>query len=385
MVGDLGDDLLHPARHVNLAVAHVQRCRFLLHDVDFVIDGVRVVGADLGAVAILERRDDAPAVGVVLWIRRGDEEHVQRQAHLVAANLHVALLEHVQQAHLNALGQIGQLVDGEDAPVHPGQQAEVQRRLVVQIAAFGHLDGIDLADQIGDGDVRRRQLLAVAFRSGQPRNGRLVARLRHDGAPLGRDRAKRILGDLRPLDDRRFLVEQRRQPPHQPRFRLPPLAKQHDVLPAENGVHDLRNHRLVVADDARKQRLAPPQLGNQVAPHLGLHRQHLVARRPKLPKRLRLAHRLASPNRGQRVWQLGGGYANGAGARGATAFGIVVPSRCATVTAACGQRGGTVLGANLEGDVAGGVERADAAGIAKRPGDCRVATASSPRYGRCGI
>ena len=278
-----------------MVVAHVHRCRFLLHDVDFLLDGIRVVGADLGTVAILERRDDAPAVGVVLRVRGGDEEHVERQPHLVATDLHVAFFEHVQQAHLDALGQIGQLVDGEDAAVHPWQEAEVQRRLVVQIAAFGDLDGIDLADQIGDGDVRRRQLLAVALFPRQPRDGRFVAGFGHDGAPLGGDRTERILGDLRALDDRRLLVEQRRQATHQPRFRLPALAKQHDVLPAEDGVDELRNHRVVVADDARKQRPALPQLGDQVAPHLRLDRQHLVAGRLELAKRRCLAHRLAPP------------------------------------------------------------------------------------------
>ena len=65
------------------------------------------MGPDLRAEAVLERRDDAAPVGVVLGIGRGDEQHVERQADLVSPDLHVALLEHVQQPHLDALGEIG--------------------------------------------------------------------------------------------------------------------------------------------------------------------------------------------------------------------------------------------------------------------------------------
>ena len=296
MVGDFGDDFLHPARHVDAVVAHVQRRGFLLHDVDFVVDGVRIVGADLRPVAILQRRDDAAAIGVVLWIRGGDQEDVQRHAHLVAANLHVAFFEDVEQPHLDPLGEVRQLVDGEDAAVHSGQQAEVERQLVVQAATFGDFDGVHLADEVGDGDVRRGELLAVALVARHPGDGRLVASLGDDCAPARGDGAERILGNLGAVDHRHFVVQKRRQAAHDPRLRLPPLAEQHDVLPAENGVGHLRNHGLVVADDAGEQRLAPPQLGDEIAPHLRLHRQHLVAGRPEFAEGFRLAHRPAIPS-----------------------------------------------------------------------------------------
>ena len=90
------------------------------------------------------------------------------QADLVAPHLHVALLEHVEQADLDALGQVGQLVDGEDAPVGARHQAVVQGELVGQVAALGHLDRVDLADQIGDRRVRGGELLAEAARRGAP-------------------------------------------------------------------------------------------------------------------------------------------------------------------------------------------------------------------------
>ena len=119
--------------------------------------------ADLAAEAVLERGDDPAAVGVVVRVGRGHQHDVEREADLVAADLDVALLEHVEEADLDALGQVGQLVDGEDAAVRPGHQAVVERELVGQVATLGHLDGVDLADQVGDRRVRGGQLLAVAL------------------------------------------------------------------------------------------------------------------------------------------------------------------------------------------------------------------------------
>ena len=127
-----------------------------------VVDVERVVRADLGAEAVLQRRDDAAAVRVVLGVGRRDQQHVERQADLVAPHLDVALLEHVEQADLDALGEVGQLVDGEDAAVGAGHEAVVQRELVGEVAALGHLDRVDLADEVGDRRVGRGQLLAEA-------------------------------------------------------------------------------------------------------------------------------------------------------------------------------------------------------------------------------
>ncbi len=96
-----------------------------LHDLDLVLERARIVGANLGAEAILQRRDDAPAIGVVLRVGAGDHEDVQRQANLVAANLYVALFHDVEQTDLDALGEVGQLVDAEDATIGARDQTVV--------------------------------------------------------------------------------------------------------------------------------------------------------------------------------------------------------------------------------------------------------------------
>ena len=122
------------------------------------------MGANLRADAILERRDDFAARGIVLGVGAEDQRHVELQPHRVAFDLDVALLHDVEQRHLDFAGEVGQLVDGEDAAVGAGQQAIVHGQFAGKIfpAARG-LDGIEVADQVGDGDVGRGQLFNVAL------------------------------------------------------------------------------------------------------------------------------------------------------------------------------------------------------------------------------
>ena len=122
------------------------------------------MGANLAADAVLERRDDFAARGVVLGIGGEDQQDIERQANRVALNLDVAFLHDVEQADLNFAGEIGQFVDGEDAAIGARQQAVVHGEFVAKVAAAaGGLDGIDVADDVGDGDVGRGQLFDVAM------------------------------------------------------------------------------------------------------------------------------------------------------------------------------------------------------------------------------
>ena len=138
----------------------------------------------------------------------------------MSPDLHVALFEDVQEAHLDALGEIRQFVDREDAAVDPRHETEMNRQFVVEVAPLGNLDGVHLADQVGDGDVGCSKLLGVPLGPGQPGDGRVVARFRDDGAALGRDRLEGVFGDLGTLDDGRLVVEQVGEPAHDPGLRL---------------------------------------------------------------------------------------------------------------------------------------------------------------------
>ena len=171
--GEPGDDLEQVARHVG------DELGLLLDQRDLVGQLQRVVGAHLGAEPVLERGDDPPAVRVVLGVGRGHEQHVQRQPQRVAADLDVALLHHVEQRHLDAFGQVGQLVDRDDAAVGARHQAVVDGLGVAERAALGDLDRVDVADQVGDGGVGGGELLGVALVAVPP------------GRPAGRRPARR--------------------------------------------------------------------------------------------------------------------------------------------------------------------------------------------------
>ena len=71
------------------------------------------MGANDAADAVLQRRDDPPAIGVILGIGAEDQADIQIQTNGIAANLHIALFQHIEQPHLNPRRQIRQLIDRE--------------------------------------------------------------------------------------------------------------------------------------------------------------------------------------------------------------------------------------------------------------------------------
>ena len=131
--------------------------------------------ADHRADAVLERRHDPSAVGVVFRVGREDHRQIEVQPHRVAADLHVPLFEDVEEPDLNLGGQVGELVDAEDAAVGARNQAEMHGHLAREITALGVLDHVDFADQVGDGHVGRGQLFVIALVAADPGDRRAVA------------------------------------------------------------------------------------------------------------------------------------------------------------------------------------------------------------------
>ena len=284
-LADRADHLGEVVRHLHVDAVDGARPSLLAHDVHLRGHVERVVGADLAAEAVLQRRDDAAAVGVVLGVRRGHQQDVEGQADLVAAHLDVALLEHVEQADLDAFGEVGQLVDGEDAAVGPRDEAVVQRQLVGQVATLGDLDRVDLADQVGDRRVRRRQLLAEAGVAVDPRDRRVLAVLGDEVTGVPGHRRVRVVVDLAAGDDRHPLVEQAGQRADDAGLRLTALAQEDDVVAGEQGVLELREDGLLVAEDAVEQRLTGGDAGDGVGPDLFLDRARPPAGLPELTDR----------------------------------------------------------------------------------------------------
>jgi hypothetical protein len=242
------------------------------------------VGAHLAADAVLERGDDLAARRVVLRVRREHHRHVDRQPHRVTLDLDVTLLEDVEQAHLDAPRQVGQLVEREDAAVRARQQAVVHGELAREVeAAARSADRIDVADDVGDRHVGCRQLLDVARLRREPGDGRFVAHGGDQVATAPAQGCQRVVVDLAAGHDWHGRVEQARQAAQDPALRLPAQTQQDHVVLREHGVRDLRDHRFVVAHDAGEHRLACAQLAQHVAPHLLAHGDALSGmRHPEL-------------------------------------------------------------------------------------------------------
>ncbi len=226
------------------------------------------MGADLGAEPVLERCDDPAAVGVVLGVRRRDQEQVQRQPQDVAANLDVALLQHVEQGDLDAFGEVGQLVDAEDAPVGARDQAVVDGLRVAEGTALRDLHRVDIADQVADARVRRGEFLAEPFRPVLPGDRCVVAELGEQQPASGTHRRVGMVVDLAAGDHRRPLVQQADQGADQTGLALSPLAEEDDVVTGQQRPFHLGEHRVVEADDAGEPVLAAGHSGKGVVPQL---------------------------------------------------------------------------------------------------------------------
>ena len=220
--GDGLDHLLDEAGNPKAAPApRTVQPGFLLGNPDAFLEGNRIVGSHFGADAVFQGSDDFSASGVVLGIGRKDHHHVQLETHGVAFDLDVPLLQNVEKPHLNLPGQVGKLVDGKQAPVGSGKQPVVDGQLVgeVEPAASG-TDGVDVPDHIGNGHVRRGQLLHVAGFPGQKGDGRLISPLFHQGAAGAAVRPEGIVIDFAAGHDRNFLVQELGESPQDPGFGL---------------------------------------------------------------------------------------------------------------------------------------------------------------------
>ena len=78
------------------------------------------------------------------------------------------------------------------------------------LTAARGLDGIEVADEVGDGDIGRGELFDVAVLRGEPGDGRGVAALGDEVAAALAERTVGIVADLAAGDIGHVLIEQRR-------------------------------------------------------------------------------------------------------------------------------------------------------------------------------
>ena len=227
---------------------------FLSGDRDALFDVLGVVGADLAADAVFEWCDDFAASGVVLRVGGEDDGYVEWEANGVALNLYVALLHDVEESYLNFAGEVWDLVDGEDTAVGAGEQAVVHGELAAEIlVATGGLDGVDVADEVGYGDVGGGEFFNEAVIGCHPGDGGLVAHFGDEvAAELGDGRVG-IVADLGAGDVGAVRIEQRGEGAEDAGFGLTAETEQDEVVLAEDGVDDLGDDGVFVSDDAGEE------------------------------------------------------------------------------------------------------------------------------------
>src|SRR6266436_5212077 len=201
--GNFLDDLAQVLRDFDLFAGVAGNPGFLGGDGHAFFNGGRVMRANFGADAVFERRNDFAAGGVVLGIGGEDEEHVERKAERIALNLDVAFLHDVEEADLNFSGEIGEFVDGKDAAIGAREKAVVNGKFVGKIASTARgADGIDVADDVGHGDIGRGEFFDETIFARHPGDRRVVAISGNCFAACTADRLERIVIDFAAGDDR---------------------------------------------------------------------------------------------------------------------------------------------------------------------------------------
>src|SRR5258708_5867556 len=148
----------------------------------------------------------------------------------------------------------------------------MDRELVGQIAAPpGCADGIDVSDDVGHGDIRRRELFDEAILSRHPRNGSIVAVTGDSFAARAANGLERIVVDFATRYYRHLRIEQVDEGAQNTALGLASQAKENEIVSREQGIDNLRDDGVLVAVYAGEERLALFDRPKQIAAQLILN------------------------------------------------------------------------------------------------------------------
>ena len=145
------------------------------------------------------------------------------------------------------------------------------------MASARRFDGIDVADQVGDGHVGRGQLFDVAMFRSEPCNRRRIFFFGNQFVAAAANGRVWIVMDFASGNVRHLGIEQRGQGAQNAALGLSPQAEQDEIMARENRVHDLRHDGIVIADNARENRrririvALLAQTRHQIGAHLVFH------------------------------------------------------------------------------------------------------------------
>src|SRR6185503_8802901 len=137
-----------------------------------------------------------------------------------------------------------------------------------QMSTFRRFDRINVADDVGDGHVRSRQLLDEPRVAIDPGNRRRLLMQFDRLTTVGADRIEWIVVNFRTSNDWNLRVKQVSKLPNDAALRLTAQTKQNQVVPGKDRINELRHDGFVVTHDSRKQLFAPLEFADQVSPHL---------------------------------------------------------------------------------------------------------------------
>src|SRR6266850_2123883 len=131
------------------------------------------------------------------------------------------------------------------------------------MAALCGFDGIDIADYVGDSDVWSSKLRDKTGVTIEPLDMRHVSVALQCLPSKGGYRLKRIVVNFRTGNYRKAFIQQFSQLADYPAFRLAAQTEQNEVVSRQDGVDQLRDNGVVVANDSGKKLFPRAQFRDQ--------------------------------------------------------------------------------------------------------------------------
>ena len=133
-----------------------------------------------------------------------------------------------------------------------GEQAEMYGSLVVQGSTLGNLDRIDLTDKIGGTHIGGSEFLN---KTSIPRDivyREFISQFLKLTLTVNTYRVKRVIMNGTAFNGGHLFIQEVYHGPDKPALALTSFTQQNHVMSAEDGIHQIGNHRLIIADQFRK-------------------------------------------------------------------------------------------------------------------------------------
>src|SRR4029077_3643278 len=168
--------------------------------------------------------------------------------------------------------------------------AVVDRELIREVPSLGHPDRVDVADQIRNGRVGGRELLAVALVRREPGDRCGVTFGRDQITAASADRTERMIVHLAAGDGRDGLVKEVDDRANEPGLRLAALAQEDQIVPREDAPFETGQDRVVESEDPREELLAELEPVEEVGAELLLDGAVRIPGGPEFAESGRLGH-----------------------------------------------------------------------------------------------